>query len=840
MSPVTTKRGAKARFDTPTTGPSLTTRRFLPALLVLFVGSGLCALIYEVVWFQLLELVIGSSAISLGVLLATYMGGLFLGSLAFPRLEAATRQHPLRVYALLELGIGACGILVYLLVPLVSHVYTASTGHGFLGIALRAVVCAICLLPPTVLMGATLPAASRWVESTPRGVSWIGLLYAGNTTGAVLGSVLAGFYLLRVHDALTTTLVAVAVNALIGTFALRLARRAPALIKRVDAPSGSAAPPRPWSVYTAIALSGACALGAEVVWTRLLSLMLGATTYTFSMILAVFLAGLGLGGAAGASIGRTVARPRIALGWCQLLQIGAVAWAATMIGSSLPYWPVNPSLATSPWFTFQLDLTRCLWAVLPGALLWGASFPLALAAAATRDEDPAKLVSGVYAANTVGAIAGSLGMSLIVVPEWGTRHAQQLLVVLAAISAVVVFLSVVVARPADPGRKSAPAVATGARASVGALVASGLAVIAALVLVPNTPGVPGMLVAYGRFMVTWLGQSEVLYVGEGMNSSVAVTTLNSNGATQFHVAGKVEASSLPQDMRLQRMLAHLPGLVQPDAKSVLVVGFGAGVTAGSFVPYPTIERLTICEIEPLIPQVVSKYFTRANNDVLHDPRTQIYYDDARSFILTTKDKYDIITSDPIHPWVKGAATLYTKEYFEAVKAHLNPGGVVTQWVPLYESTAEAVKSEIATFLEVFPNGTVWANNIENEGYDIVLMGQVMPTRVDVRSLMTRVADARYRSVMQSLQEVGFDSPVTLFSTYAGDARGLAPWLRDATINRDRNLRLQYLAAAGANLYQSKQIFDQIARYRAFPDSMFTPDPFAQAIMREAMHFPVGP
>jgi spermidine synthase len=837
MSPATSQRATKARYDTPSSGASLTTDRFLPALLALFVGSGLCALIYEVVWFQLLELVIGSSAISLGVLLATYMGGLFLGSLAFPRLAAATRQHPLRVYALLELAIGACGLVVFVLVPLVSHVYTASTGHGFLGIALRAVVCAVCLLPPTMLMGATLPAASRWVESTPSGVSWIGLLYAGNTVGAVLGSVLAGFYLLRVYDALTTTLVAVVINATIGALALVLSRRAPALLSPVERERDAAGPPpRPWAVYTTIALSGTSALGAEVVWTRLLSLMLGATTYTFSMILAVFLAGLGLGGAAGASIARSVKRPRLALGWCQLLQVGAVAWAATMIAASLPYWPVNPALATSPWFTFQLDVTRCLWVVMPAALLWGASFPLALASAATPNEDPARLVSGVYASNTVGAIIGSLGFSLLVVPAWGTQHAQQILITLAAVSALVVFLSALRGRPA---RNELPNEHR-RRFALGALVPAGLAVVATLLLVPRTPAVPGLLVAYGRYMVTWLNQISVLYVGEGMNSSIAVSTLNSNGATQFHVAGKVEASSLPQDMRLQRMLAHLPALVHPAPKSVLVVGFGAGVTAGSFVPYPTVQRLAICEIEPLIPKVISTYFTRANNDVVHDRRTQIYYDDARSFILTTKEKFDVITSDPIHPWVKGAATLYTREYFEAVRAHLNPGGVVTQWVPLYESTPEAVKSEIATFLEVFPNGTVWANNIENAGYDVVLMGQVEPTKIDLRALMTRMSDARYRPVMQSLQEVGFDSPVTLFSTYAGNAPALTPWLRDATINRDRNLRLQYLAAAGANLDQSRQIYEQIASFRAFPDSLFTPDPFAQAMMREAMHFPVGP
>jgi spermidine synthase len=256
---------------------------------------------------------------------------------------------------------------------------------------------------------------------------------------------------------------------------------------------------------------------------------------------------------------------------------------------------------------------------------------------------------------------------------------------------------------------------------------------------------------------------------------------------------------------------------------VLVVGFGAGVTAGSFVPYPEVQRLTICEIEPLIPQVVSRWFVRENNDVLHDARTHVVYDDARSFILTTREKFDIITSDPIHPWVKGAASLYTREYFEAVRRHLEPGGVVTQWVPLYESTADAVKSEIATFLDVFPNGTIWANNVNGGGYDIVLLGQAEPTKIDIAALARRFGDTRYAAVGASLGEVGFDSPIALFSTYAGDGADLGPWLAGATINRDRSLRLQYLAAVGLNSYQSEAIYNGLAAYRRFPDSLFVAD-----------------
>jgi len=783
--------------------------KLLPILLLLFVGSGMCALIYEVVWFQLLELVIGSSAISLGVLLSTFMGGMCLGSLYLPRF-IDRKHHPLKVYAFLELGIGVMGLLVLYLVPLVGSLYTLTPGHGFVGIAMRAVVAAICLLPPTIMMGATLPAVARWIAATPKGVSWLGFFYGGNTAGAVIGAVLAGFYLLRKYDMSTATMLAAAINLAIFFVARAIAANAPVLADtgdtealEIEAPQNT---PSSRLVYFVIGMSGLCALGAEVVWTRLLSLMLGASTYTFSLILAVFLAGLGIGSAAGAALARSLDRPQFALGIAQALQMLGILWAAFMIAVALPNWPVNPSLSPGPWFTFHVDVTKCIWVVLPSACLWGASFPLALAALAKRTEDTGKLAGQVYAANTFGAIVGSLAFSLIVVPQFGTQHAEQLLLVLSGLSALLAFSTML-----STARVTATA---SVLVTAGALIA----------LTPNVPAIPGLLVAYGRFMVTWLNRVDILYVGEGMNSSIAVSKLGDTGAIQFHVAGKVEASSLPQDMRLQRMLGHLPALVHPDPKSVLIVGFGAGVTSGSFVPYPGITRIVICELEPLIPQVVSTYFATENNRVKDDPRTEIFYDDARSFIITTKEKFDIITSDPIHPWVKGAASLYTEEYFEAVKEHLNPGGVVTQWVPLYESNMAAVKSEVATFLKVFPNGTVWANNVDGKGYDVVMLAGKDSLRININHLEERLRQADYQNVVASLVEVGLNSSIALFSTYATQASDLTSWVADAEINRDRNLRLQYLAGTGLNAYQGDAIFSSLALGRKFPANLFVADP----------------
>jgi len=796
-------------------------RRFLPLMLVLFVGSGCAALIYEIVWFQVLQLVIGSSAVSLAVLLGTFMGGMCAGSLLLARVVNRVR-HPLNVYARLEALIGVCGAALILLIPLVSRLYTAVDGGGQASVALRAIVCVVLLLPPTILMGATLPAMSRWVQNTPRGVSWLGFFYGGNIVGAVVGCVIAGFYLLRKFDLSTASLVAVAINLIVAALGFALSKRAPYTPEEPnDVATASGVPS---TVYAAIALSGLTALGAEVVWTRLLSLMFGATTYAFSIILGVFLAGLGIGSVVGSSLARDAKHPRAMLGWAQFLVAIATAWGAFMIARELPWWPLDERLALSPWLVFQVDLARALFAVLPGALLWGASFPLALAAAsegthADPNSDAGRTVGRVYAANTLGAIVGSLITGLVLIPWIGTKGAQQIFIVVSVASGVVVMLPLLTMprrRPAMLGSSCALAAA-------------------ALYFASQVSAVPVGLIAWGRSL-SWHGTPHALYWGEGMNASIAVTE-EPNGDRNFHVSGKVEASTERQDMRLQRLLGHLSALMHDNPKDVLVVGFGAGVTAGAISIHPTVEHMVICEMEPLIPKIVSKYFSDANYGVAENKKVSVVYDDARHYVLTTREKFDVITSDPIHPWVKGAATLYTREYFEHVKAHLNPGGVVTQWVPLYESTPDVVRSELATFFSVFPNGTVWRNdNTDGSGYDVVLVARLDDNHankpIDVDSLQARIDQAGYTTVKASLAEVGFESVFDVLRTYSGRNQGLAPWLQGAEINRDSNLRLQYLAGLGYNESLGSEIRNEILSYSTFPADLFTGSPESIAYLRE--------
>ena len=810
-------------------GTTLDARPFLPALLLLFFGSGCAALIYEIVWFQLLQLVIGSSAVSLGVLLGTFMGGMCLGSLALSRVVPAS-LNPLRVYAAIELAIGILGVRVLSLVPQAGRLYAANAVHGFAGILFRGLVCGVCLAPPTLLMGATLPAISRWIETSPEGVSWLGFFYAGNIAGAVFGCLTAGFYLLRVHDMAFATYTAAAVNVAVAATGFGLAAFASRPAPRLPTRNEPRHPvPGAWRVYLAIGISGACALAAEVVWTRILSLMLGATVYTFSIILAVFLIGLGLGSSMGSLLARRTSSQRDALGACQVLLTAAIAWSAYALSNSLPYWPINPSLAHSPWLSFQVDLVRCAWAILPAACLWGASFPLALASVASPGQDPGRLVGRVYAANTVGAIIGALGCSILLIGWVGSRDTQRLLIGLSALAALLVFVPAVRQPAADVSSRiqSGPPPSKTTR-----LVLLAGSVVCAALLAWSVPQVPWQLVAHGRFLPTKSNPGKLLYVGEGMNASVAVTEFDA--VRYFHVSGKVEASSDSRDMRLQRMLGHIPAMLHPDPRSVLVVGCGAGVTAGSFLLYPEIGKIVICEIEPLIPQAVARFFAKQNYNVVHDPRVKIVYDDARHYVLTTPDKFDIITSDPIHPWVKGAATLYTKEYFEMCKRHLNPGGLVTQWVPLYESNFEVVKSEIATFFDVFPHGTIWSNDDNGAGYDIVLLGQEGEMKINVDDLQHRLEGKDRQAVGVSLRDVGFKSAVDLLGTYAGQSSDLWPWLQRAELNLDRNLRLQYLAGMQSAIYDEEMIFFDMSAYRKFPEDLFVVSNERRPALRKAI------
>jgi len=785
----------------------------LAALLALFAASGAAALIYQVVWFQQLSLAIGSSALSLGVLLATFMGGLGVGSMLASR--GGALPAPLRLYAVLELAIGIFGLVTLATIPLLGGAYAALAGSGALSLGLRLGIAAVVLLPATLLMGATLPIVAAWLKADARAASWLGWCYAANTVGGVCGCVGAGFYLLRAHDAQVATFVAVALN-------LATAAGAAALARRRDEPVAATAPAAATgrsassttAIYVATALSGMTALAAEVLWTRHLSLLLGGTVYTFALILATLLLGLSVGSAAGAALGKRVP-PLAALATAQALLGAALAAAAYALGRSLPFWPIDVALPTTAAVALELDLVRTAYVVLPAALLWGASFPLALAAAVRAGEPPRRAVGRLYAVNTAGAIAGALATTFVLVTAIGSQRTQQLLI-LAAAAATLLLLAAL-----DTTRQR--------RLAAGTVTAAAL--LAAALSVPTLP--PG-LVAFGRFLPTRGQGANVVYVGEGLTASVAVSE-EPDGTLTYHNAGKTQASTYPQDMRLQRMLGHLTTLLPAAPRDVLVIGLGAGITAGAVALDPAVERVVVAELEPLVPQVAARFFAEHNFAVVGSDKVEIHIDDGRHLLATTARRFDAITSDPLDPWVKGAAALYTREFWELCKERLNDGGVVTVFVQLYEITADAVRSELATFVDAFPNAVVFANTVDGSGYDAVLVGRKDDAPIDLTALARRLERPDYARVASSLRTVGFDSPLALMSTFAADGASLAPWLEGAARNTDRNLRLQYLAGQGLNVFAAGEIFGALtAQEVPFPAALFTGTPAQLEELRQRL------
>ena len=575
-------------------------------LTLLFLASGCAALVYEVVWFQLLQIAIGSSALSLSVLLGTFMGGMCLGSLLAPWL-VQQGHHPLWIYAWLELTIAASGLLLLMLMPSMTTLYLGLGGS----VGMRLLVAVVCLLPPTMAMGATLPAVAGSVEASPGAMSLVGWLYAANLAGAAIGALGAGFYLLRVFDVWIATFAAAAMNIAAAVLALLVARQrdvSPAASRDLS----GARPRAPGSlalVYIPIALSGFTALSAEVIWTRLLALSFGGSVYTLSLILAAVLIGLSVGSTLAGFIAR---RPgvdsRAALGWSQVMIGLAIAWAAYVATEAIPFGFLSVSAASDPWQTFRIDFVRALVTVLPGAVLWGASVPFALASVAVPGTTARRIVSMVYAANTVGAILGSAATSVLLAGSVTSQHVQQLLIAVTAISGGLALMA-----------------KTGAEIRWPVWLAIGIGVAT---LTRSVTPVPGPLVAYGRRTPDWVKTSTVadtgriIFVGEGLNEFVAVSR-GATGELTYHAAGKVQASTLPPDMRLQLLLAHLSHLVPARPANVLVIGCGAAITAGALAAGPGVERVTLVEIERLVPRVAAAYFGRYNHQVIQDPRVSV-------------------------------------------------------------------------------------------------------------------------------------------------------------------------------------------------------------------------
>jgi spermidine synthase len=760
------------------------------ALLLLFGLSGAAALIYEVVWTRLLTLQMGQGVAAASTVLAAFMGGLAGGAAAGGRVgQRLAPSSALRAYAWLEVAIAVLALLLpwalRATVPLLAAVY--DEGHGALFPWVRLASCLILVALPALAMGATFPIASRWVARTAATAAKdAGALYAANTVGAALGAMAAGFVLLPSLGLSGTTWVAVALNiaAAAGAWALaptgsiaptppeaasppmpsrRTRARSPAT--RQGSPASRVA--HPAIAATALAVSGFASLAFQIVWTRLLASVLGPTAYAFSTIVAVFIVGIAIGAAVASRLASRSKNPARGLATC----LASSAVGAMAAARAVDWAVMNMALTVaSPGAGFDDVLVRSLWlscGLLPMTIAFGAAFPFGVAVATRRDESVAQDLGFLYAVNTLGAIAGALVAGFLLIPALGLHGALRLVSAIAVVGAGAVCWF-----GASSGRAFG-------------------AVAAAALLVPawQLPSWDPMLLSSGGYkyaasirgpdLRTALTAGTLQYYREGATATVAVRRLS--GRTSLSIDGKVDASS-GGDMLTQRLLAHLPLLLHPQPRTTAIIGLGSGVTAGSALTHP-IERVVVLEISPEVVEGAA-YFESENHRALADPRTRLVVADGRTHLLHSRESYDVIISEPSNPWMAGIASLFTREFFEAAKARLAPGGVLCQWAHTYDISAEDLRSIVATFISVFPDGTLWLVG----DADVLLLGSTGPLTLRIGDL---AAGWSRPGVAADLASVGVMEPFALASLFVGEGRTLAEWSGGTRLQTDEDARLEF-------------------------------------------------
>jgi len=800
------------------------------AVLILFFMSGAAALAYEVAWTRSLGLVFGASHLAVATVLAVYMAGQALGGALFgTRVDRTVR--PLRLYGFLEIGVGLSALVFLGLMQAYPAIYRQSVrvsdSPAFLT-AVRTLFAVVALALPTTLMGGTLPAlasiATRRAGDFSQQVSF---LYAFNTFGAVAGTLATGFVLLRTIGVTATILVASGVSAAIGIASLLLERSDLAPLA-TDRTSAGATRPSDLTetvkrlVLIGVGVSGFCALGYEVLWTRMLTLVVGTSVYSFTLMLTAFLVGIGIGSHSVGLLlsakrnGPTGRRLVLVFGGTQIA-IGLCALAVTVVMRDLPRLSdqlqgfllgggrselgVRLLASASIAFAFM---------VVP-AFFMGVAFPVAVAISSAGHRDVGRSVGRALVANTIGAILGPIVAGFVLIALFGVERSLQMLVIVNVTVGLTVAASVL-------------------RWRRWVVVAVPLLGAAAL-------GVRGAFPEWGRAwnqkyfatfqnnsrkfstaeqMLEMLHDTDVLFFREGVNETVS--SIRAFGHQAFVVNGRTEASTSPMDIAVQRTLGHLPMLLHPNPRRVFVLGTGTGMTLGSTSVHPEVERIVLGEIEEAMIGV-ARTFDRWNHRVLDDPRLEVVFNDGRNFLATTDEKFDVITADPIHPWSGGAGYLYTVEYFRTVARRLDLGGIAAQWLPIYELTPLDLATVVRSWNEVFPHVLVWMTY-----YDTVLIGSNEPIAVDEDAIARRLSAAP--KVKEDMELVRMGTAKNLLEFFLMGSKGAKAFGSKGALNTDDNLWLEFSAPAsqgrgelqGLNVQSLSQYRENLFGYLTVGDS----------------------
>ena len=722
----------------------------------LLFGSGLCALVYQVAWQREFRLVFGASTGASAAVLAIFIGGMGIGGLALGK-RADAHRRPLVLYARLEALIAVAAAITPALLVLARAIYVQLGGTVVLGAAggtvLRTLLAAVVLAVPTFCMGGTLPAAARSIagddDPRRRGVA---LLYATNTVGAVTGCVIANFFLLEAMGTRRSLWLACALNAVIAAIALAVARTLPrpAEDDDQDEVKPRVAPAAPtWLALGAAAIVGFVFFLMELVWYRMLGPLLGGSVFTFGLILAVALLGIGLGGAIYAIAGKR--RPPSLLGFAAVCSLEAAFIAAPYaLGDRVALIALRCRPGEAGGF---LDYVIG-WAavagivVFPAAVVAGFQYPMLIALLGAGRRDVGRQIGLATAWNTAGAMAGSLAGGFGLMPAltapgcW--RLAVGVLVALAGGAAILGFR-------ASPGRSTG-------RRLLGLAPAAALSVLAVAALTATGPTalwrhspigagrVDPLNGSTPNFYRYWQNSTRraIRWEAEGVESSVA---LDYSHGIAFLVNGKVDGNSRG-DAATQVMGGLLGAILHPAPKRAMVIGFGTGSTAGWLGAVPSIEHVDVAELEPAIVEV-ARACAPVNQDVLTNPKVHVLIGDARETLLTIPGRYDIIFSEPSNPYRAGVAGLFTQEYYRAVAARLEDDGLLLQWVQGYEVTPDTIKTIYATLASVFPEVETWRLSYS----DLVLVAGRRPPAHDVARMRARVAEEPFVSALSAAWRV---------------------------------------------------------------------------------------
>lgn len=796
---------------------------------LLFLASGATALVYQVTWARDLGLVFGSSYEAASIVLAAFMGGLSLGAFVAGR-GAERMVRPLRAYAWAELGIAAAALALPLLLHTIDAAYVAfaqRVGGAAASLdALRAALAFAAVLLPTALMGATLPLLVRVFAHTGRdfgtSLAW---LYGINTLGAVVGALGAGFALVPSLGVWHTQLAAVAVNASIGAVALAVDRRwrdagrrleaAPARDERIGPGREPAASP-PTDVahrlglalaYRGAVVSGLCALALEVLWTRSLSIAVGTTTYSFTVMLAAFLTGIWLGSWLHAVLPIRRVRIHVQLG-VVLLLIGAFSALASLWIPRLPELVVQTNMAVygaTPRIRPATALIAGFAIMLLPCLFMGVALPLAAEARAQRIGGFGRPAGDTLGWNTLGSIAGALLGGYALVPLLGLQRGMLLAAgVYFAYGCAMLGAPLVVAAVRAPGRALAAAAAVvGVGVGLSAPVWMPAWDVRRLGAFQNNHLLAYLAPDGAANVPSRLSESVVLSFQEGRAATVSV--LEEAGYRALLVNGKAVASDNPDDIQHELLLGHVPALVHPDPKSALVVGMGTGITLGAVAAHPSLDEIELVEIEQAVVDA-QPWFADVNGAPLADPRVHVAIGDGRNHLRTTPKRFDIITADPIHPWNRGSTYLYTREYYAIAKQRLAEGGVMCQWIPVYGLSIANFQSILATFAGAFAHTLLWQS-----AFDTVVIGSDAPLRIDLDRLAQRL---EVPSVSRQLAVVGLADATAFVAEISMDDRAVRDYARGGVINTDDNVHLEFASPSDIGSIEALPNARAIDAYRA--------------------------